>query len=152
MMDDLKDAGMWIEWANELKKDSPDVAKFLITSANDRLERSFPETRDMLWNMMKEDKTMLKELTNDHINSWANEMKEKMTKLKKKYISSNGLFFLFPIFKLLRYTFCYDMLTNTYCISFIICNYFVIPFFNQRNHISFLCFTIRALTPTCRAP
>lgn len=80
MMDDLKDAGMWIEWANELKKDSPDVAKFLITSANDRLEKSFPETRDMLWNMMKEDKTMLKELTNDHINSWANEMKEKIKK------------------------------------------------------------------------
>ena len=80
MMDDLKDASMWIEWANELKKDSPDVAKFLITSANDRLERSFPETRDMLWNMMKEDKTMLKELTNDHINSWANEMKEKIKK------------------------------------------------------------------------
>ena len=72
MMDDLKDAGMWIEWANELKKDSPDVAKFLITSANDRLERSFPETRDMLWNMMKEDKTMLKELTNDHINKLFN--------------------------------------------------------------------------------
>ena len=80
MMDDLKDASMWIEWANELKKESPDVAKFLITSANDRLERSFPETRDMLWNMMKEDKTMLKELTNDHINSWANEMKEKIKK------------------------------------------------------------------------
>ena len=80
MMDDLKDAGMWIEWANELKKDSPDVAKFLITSANDRLEKSFPETRDMLWNMMMEDKTMLKELTNDHINSWANEMKEKIKK------------------------------------------------------------------------
>ena len=34
----------------------------------------------MLWNMMKEDKTMLKELTNDHINSWANEMKEKIKK------------------------------------------------------------------------
>lgn len=80
MMDDLKDAGMWIEWANELKNESPDVAKFLITSANDRLEKSFPETRDMLWNMMKEDKTMLKELTNDHINSWANEMKEKIKK------------------------------------------------------------------------
>lgn len=80
MMDDLKDAGMWIEWANELKKDSPDVAKFLITSANDRLEKSFPETRNMLWNMMKEDKTMLKELTNDHINSWADEMKEKIKK------------------------------------------------------------------------
>jgi hypothetical protein len=80
MMDDLKDAGMWIEWATEMKNESPDVAKFLITSANDRLEKSFPETRDMLWNMMKEDKTMLKELTNDHINSWANEMKEKIKK------------------------------------------------------------------------
>ena len=36
MMDDLKDSGMWIEWAYELKDKDPDVAKFLITSANER--------------------------------------------------------------------------------------------------------------------
>ena len=80
MMDDLKDAGMWIEWANELKSTEPEVAKFLITSANDRLERSFPETKKMLWDMMKDDKTKLKELTDEHVTEWANEMKEKIKK------------------------------------------------------------------------
>ena len=80
MMDDLKDAGMWIEWANELKESEPEVAKFLITSANDRLERSFPETKKMLWDMMKDDKTKLKELTDEHISEWAGEMKEKIKK------------------------------------------------------------------------
>ena len=80
MMDDLKDAGMWIEWANELKSTEPEVAKFLITSANDRLERSFPETKKMLWDMMKDDKTKLKELTDEHVSEWAGEMKEKIKK------------------------------------------------------------------------
>lgn len=80
MMDDLKDAGMWIEWANELKESDPEVAKFLIVSANDRLEKSFPETKKMLWDMMKDDKTMLKGLTDEHVTEWANEMKEKIKK------------------------------------------------------------------------
>lgn len=80
MMDDLKDAGMWIEWANQIKEDSPEVAKFLIVSANERLEKSFPETKKMLMDMMKDDKTMLKELMDDHVTSWANEMKDKIKK------------------------------------------------------------------------
>lgn len=80
MMDDLKDAGMWIEWANEMKEQSPEVAKFLIISANDRLEKSFPETKKMFMDMMKDDKTMLKDLVDDHITDWSTEMKDKIKK------------------------------------------------------------------------
>mgnify|MGYP000012364117 CR=1 FL=1 len=31
MMDDLKDAGMWLDWAKELQDSSPEVSKFLFT-------------------------------------------------------------------------------------------------------------------------
>ena len=34
----------------------------------------------MLMDMMKDDKTMLKELMDDHVTSWANEMKDKIKK------------------------------------------------------------------------
>lgn len=78
MMDDLKDAGMWIEWAGELKESNPEVSKFLITSANDRLERSFPESRKMFMEAVKDDNSMMKELIKDHMDSWAMEMKEKI--------------------------------------------------------------------------
>jgi hypothetical protein len=44
MMDDLKDAGMWIDWAEQMCEAHPDEAKFLLTSAKERLEESFPET------------------------------------------------------------------------------------------------------------
>ena len=30
MMDDLKDAGMWIDWAEQLEESHPKVAKFLM--------------------------------------------------------------------------------------------------------------------------
>ena len=38
MMDDLKDAGMWIDWAEQLEESHPKVAKFLMESAKERLE------------------------------------------------------------------------------------------------------------------
>lgn len=78
MMDDLKDAGMWIEWAGELKETHPEVSKYLITSANDRLERSFPESKKMFMEAVKDDKSMMKELIKDHMDSWSMEMKEKI--------------------------------------------------------------------------
>ena len=42
MMDALKDAGMWLDWADQLKTDSPDTAKYLAESAAERLEKDFP--------------------------------------------------------------------------------------------------------------
>ena len=44
MMDDLKDAGMWLEWAEQIMWDYPDCAEFLIDSAEERLEKTFVET------------------------------------------------------------------------------------------------------------
>lgn len=78
MMDDLKDAGMWIEWAYELKDSEPEAAKFLIVSANDRLERTYPESKKMFMDAIKDDKSMIKDLMKDHIDSWSMEMKEKI--------------------------------------------------------------------------
>ena len=34
MMDALKDSGMWIDWAEQLKETQPEVAKYLADSAN----------------------------------------------------------------------------------------------------------------------
>jgi hypothetical protein len=44
MMDDLKDTGMWIDWSEQLWGSHPEVAKFLMESAKERLEESFPQT------------------------------------------------------------------------------------------------------------
>ena len=40
MMDDLKDAGMWIDWAEQIEEEHPTIAKFLLESAKERLEES----------------------------------------------------------------------------------------------------------------
>jgi len=44
MMDALKDAGMWLDWADQLKTDNPEIAKYLCDSAKERLENDFPVT------------------------------------------------------------------------------------------------------------
>ena len=59
MMDDLKDAGMWIDWAEQLLDTHEDVAKFLMESAKERLEESFPKTYEHLKKYVK--KLMVRE-------------------------------------------------------------------------------------------
>ena len=78
MMDDLKDAGMWIEWAYELKDSEPEAAKFLIASANDRLERTYPESKKMFMDAVKDDKSMIKDLMKDHIDGLSMKKKKKI--------------------------------------------------------------------------
>lgn len=39
MMDGLKDSGMWLDWAEQMKEKHPDVADFLVASAKSRLEQ-----------------------------------------------------------------------------------------------------------------
>ena len=56
----------------------PEAAKFLITSANDRLERTYPESKKMFMDAVKDDKSMIKDLMKDHIDGWSMEMKEKI--------------------------------------------------------------------------
>jgi predicted transcriptional regulator len=78
MMDDLKDSGMWIEWAYELRDSDPEAAKFLMASANERLEKTYVESKKMFMDSIKDDKSMLKELVKEHIDGWCMEMKEKI--------------------------------------------------------------------------
>lgn len=78
MMDDLKDSGMWIEWAYELKDEEPEAAQFLISSANERLEKTYSESKKMFMNAVKDEESVIKSLMEDHINGWYMEMKEKI--------------------------------------------------------------------------
>lgn len=82
MMDDLKDSGMWIEWAYELRDKEPEVAKFLITAANERLERTYAESKQMFMTNVKDNDSMLKKLIEDHMDDWCMEMKEKIRNFK----------------------------------------------------------------------
>jgi hypothetical protein len=74
MMDDLKDAGMWIDWSEQLKGTHPEVAKYLCDSAKERLEESFPKTYEMFKEKCEEHQgkgeTCLNEMVEDHMMDW----------------------------------------------------------------------------------
>lgn len=73
MMDALKDAGMWIDWADQLKDECPDVAKFLVESAKTRLDTDFPTTHAHFNKLCEEDgkeKHCLNEMVEEHIMDW----------------------------------------------------------------------------------
>ena len=74
MMDDLKDAGMWIDWAEQLLDTHEDVAKFLMESAKERLEESFPKTYEHFEKMCEEThgkgEVCMDEVVHDHMMEW----------------------------------------------------------------------------------
>lgn len=73
MMDALKDAGMWLDWADQLKEDYPTIAKYLCESAKERLENDFPITYKHFKAMCedgKHEKYCLNEMVEDHIMDW----------------------------------------------------------------------------------
>lgn len=85
MMDDLKDAGMWIEWAEKIKVDHPDEADYFLKSARYRLENSYPETKAMFTRACEHDKNKkgtpcMDELIHEQFEEWHDEL---WTKLKK---------------------------------------------------------------------
>ena len=86
MMDDLKDAGMWLEWAEQIMHAYPDYAEFLIDSAEERLEKTFVETYKHFEKLCKEYKTeiCMDEIVHDHMMEWHNSMKIKVGTLKDK--------------------------------------------------------------------
>lgn len=87
MMDDLKDAGMWIEWSEQMCEKHPDEAKFLLESAKDRLEEDFPKTYEHFEKLCKEKhetNVCMDEVIYDHIMDWRNSMMLKIEKLVKK--------------------------------------------------------------------
>ena len=86
MMDDLKDAGMWLEWAEQIMWDHPACAEFLIESAEERLNKTFVETYEHFERLCKETKSdiCMDEVVHDHMMEWHHAMKMKVECLKDK--------------------------------------------------------------------
>lgn len=73
MMDALKDAGMWLDWADQLKTDNPEIAKYLCDSAKERLENDFPVTHQHFKRLCTNDKNeghCLNDMVEEHIMDW----------------------------------------------------------------------------------
>ena len=86
MMDDLKDAGMWLDWAEQIMYEHEECAEFLIESAEERLEKTFPETYKHFETLCKEHKSdiCMDEIVHDHMMEWQHAMKIKVGSLKEK--------------------------------------------------------------------
>ena len=88
MMDDLKDAGMWIDWAEQMCEAHPDEAKYLLESAKERLEESFPATYERFEKLCEathsKGEICMKEVVHDHITEWHQAMLMKVKKLMAK--------------------------------------------------------------------
>jgi hypothetical protein len=89
MMDDLKDAGMWIDWAEQLMEENPTVAKFLMESAKERLEESFSKTYEHFEEMCEEThgkgEVCMNDVVYDHMMDWCYSMKRKIEHMEKDW-------------------------------------------------------------------
>lgn len=86
MMDDLKDAGMWLDWSEQLQEKQPDISKYLCESAKERLEESFPKTWEIFKKICSEDKghekLCLGEMVEEHILDWHEGMMNRIKRMK----------------------------------------------------------------------
>lgn len=89
MMDDLKDAGMWIDWAEQMCEAHPDEAKYLLESAKERLEESFPATYEhfkrLCENTHSKSEICMDEIVHDHIMEWHQSMQMRVKKMLEKW-------------------------------------------------------------------
>ena len=89
MMDDLKDAGLWIDWAEQLMEENPKIAKFLMESAKERLEESFPKTYEHFEDMCEEThgkgEVCMNDVVYDHMMDWCYSMKRKIEHMEKDW-------------------------------------------------------------------
>lgn len=87
LMDDLKDAGMWIDWAEQLNPSYPKVAEFLIDSAKFRLEDSFPKTYEVFKEICEEktgrEAVCMDEVIHDHLMEWYHSLETKLEHITK---------------------------------------------------------------------
>lgn len=87
MMDDLKDAGMWIDWAEQLQEECPKVAKFLLESAKERLEDTFPKTYEHFEEMCEDThgkgEVCMNDVVYDHMMDWCYAMKRRIEHMEK---------------------------------------------------------------------
>ena len=88
MMDDLKDAGMWVDWAEQICETHPDEAKYLLESAKERLEESFPKTYEHFEKLCEtghgKGDICMNEVVHDHMMEWHHAMLMKAEKMLKK--------------------------------------------------------------------
>ena len=73
LMDALKDAGMWLDWADQMKTDYHEVAKFFCEAANERLEKDFPTTYTMFKKLCDDEKAeghCLNVMVEEHMMDW----------------------------------------------------------------------------------
>jgi hypothetical protein len=86
MMDDLKDAGMWIDWAEQIHSEHPDQAKFLLDSAKERLHESFPDTHKHFKKVCEDMKSgvCVDEIVCDHMMEWYHSLKMKLESMEDK--------------------------------------------------------------------
>lgn len=88
MMDDLKDAGMWIDWAEQLKSSYPEVAEFLLDSAKFRLEDSFPKTYEVFETICEaktgREAVCMDEVIHDHLMEWCHSLKTKLEHITRE--------------------------------------------------------------------
>jgi uncharacterized short protein YbdD (DUF466 family) len=91
MMDDLKDAGMWLDWAEQMLHCHPDYAEFLIESAEERLDKTFIETYRHFERYCDESKSeiCMDEVVHDHMMEWHHAMKLKAETLEEKLKSDD---------------------------------------------------------------
>lgn len=88
MMDDLKDAGMWIEWAEQIRASQPKVAEYLVDCAKERLENDFPKTYECFEEMCEgqdsKGSICVNKVIHDHIMDWRHSMLHKAEDLEKE--------------------------------------------------------------------
>ncbi len=85
MMDALKDAGMWLDWAEQLQEECPEVSKYLCEEAKERLEDDFPKAHEMFKSLCereKDEKHCMSEMVEDHIMEWHNSMLSRISRMK----------------------------------------------------------------------
>lgn len=86
MMDDLKDAEMWLDWAGKLKEEEPELAKYLYLSAKNRVMSNFPEAKSLFDQLCakeaKKDHSVFKELLDDHLDEWKSHVEDELKKWK----------------------------------------------------------------------
>lgn len=82
MNDDLKDSGMWLEWAKELMGKDDEVANFLYQSAKERIEDGFPKTYELFKHTCETDKAKdghcMNEMVEDQFMEWHEELEHKL--------------------------------------------------------------------------
>lgn len=86
MMDDLKDAEMWLDWAEKVQEEEPELAKYLYLSAKTRVMTNFPEAKTMFDQICakehKKDTSVFKELMDSHLEEWKEHVENEIKKWK----------------------------------------------------------------------